>query len=167
MTVADLVKPGSLDDKVSYQLDEREIETLKDAGVFSGPSRGSSRKQTPKHVVFVENDEQGSFYESVANCKRVVDAPHHTARQYASKQKHLARGDNQETQEKQEEVLDLGWNTSDNRRLKKKRKPKPVSKTRDEVEEDSSEASAVSLRRSIYLLALCLSILLNSSTDSG
>lgn len=46
-------------------LDEDELEILRDAGIIAGPSRvgrkrGSSRSQA-KHIVFVENEEEGMY----------------------------------------------------------------------------------------------------------
>lgn len=70
--MADLFKPGSLghgsglDDVNSEEdeLDEREVEILREAGVISRPSarkgKEKGRRQAPKHIVFVENDGQGT-----------------------------------------------------------------------------------------------------------
>jgi U3 small nucleolar RNA-associated protein 11 len=46
-------------------LDEEELEILRDAGIIAGPSKvgGKRRSSQPqaKHIVFVENEEEGTY----------------------------------------------------------------------------------------------------------
>ena len=49
------------DDEAS--LDEEELEILREAGVITGPSKAESKRRSSqlqaKHIVFVENEEEG------------------------------------------------------------------------------------------------------------
>ena len=49
------------DDEAS--LDEEELEILREAGVIMGPSKAGSKRRSSqlqaKHIVFVENEEEG------------------------------------------------------------------------------------------------------------
>jgi U3 small nucleolar RNA-associated protein 11 len=48
----DLVKPSDL------QMDKQDLEVLNSAGILAGPSKGTGRK----HIVFVDNEEQGTLF---------------------------------------------------------------------------------------------------------
>ena len=56
-TSVDLVKPTTSSQTSSLQLDAQELEVLKEAGIIAGSSKG--RRRRSKHVVFVDNQEQG------------------------------------------------------------------------------------------------------------
>jgi U3 small nucleolar RNA-associated protein 11 len=54
--LADLVKPLT-EDEAYEQLNETELKTLSEAGIISSPSQIS--KTSAKHIIFVDNDEEG------------------------------------------------------------------------------------------------------------
>jgi|ERR1700722_4676914 len=67
-TLADLVKPGSLDRKTTDEgdndndLDDNELRILHDAGIVSGSNiKGQGRGKPPKHIVFVDNEQAGAY----------------------------------------------------------------------------------------------------------
>jgi hypothetical protein len=60
MTSIDLMKPSTSGRTIDHQLDAKELEVLRDAGILGGPSRGRRRKA--KHVVFVDSREQGVLH---------------------------------------------------------------------------------------------------------
>jgi U3 small nucleolar RNA-associated protein 11 len=67
--LADLIKPSSVntdnadDGAVEDDLDEDELEILRDAGVIlrSRSNLGKGGKK-PKHIVFVDDEEEGAFH---------------------------------------------------------------------------------------------------------
>ncbi|KAJ7161350.1 u3 small nucleolar RNA-associated protein 11 [Mycena crocata] len=88
MAMADLMKPGALelgDD--TEDLDEEEIETLKNAGIISA-RKGKSRA---KHIVFVQDEEEARQYASSSRTTLEVP-PKNTSAAVAA-----------------DEPMDLGW----------------------------------------------------------
>ena len=64
-SLADLLRPGSLDVEIEESnLDEEELEILREAGLIAGPSQGrkkSSSKGSAKHIIFAVNAEEGAY----------------------------------------------------------------------------------------------------------
>lgn len=65
--LADLVKPGLREPEVHDEDDDDdddERQILTDAGIISAGTRGSKTgqaRQTPKHIIFVDTEEEGEF----------------------------------------------------------------------------------------------------------
>jgi len=69
MALADLMTPGSLHHGVGVEpegeLDDEELQILKDAGIISRPSKGKGKgRRKPKHIVFVDNEDEGTSIHS-------------------------------------------------------------------------------------------------------
>lgn len=63
MTLADLLKPGSLEHGgATDELDEEELQILSDAGIISGSSQAKPSRRRSQHIVFVDNEEQGMLF---------------------------------------------------------------------------------------------------------
>ncbi|KAG6817733.1 hypothetical protein H0H87_004524 [Tephrocybe sp. NHM501043] len=92
--MADLMKPGLLDEEAETELQEEELQTLVDAGIISARS-GRSGRRKGKHIVFVDNETEG------------------TPIQNASK----SEQDNTDMDAAEE--LDLGWKSIATKRPKK------------------------------------------------
>ena len=65
-SLADLLRPGILDVEKDEEsnLDEEELEILREAGLIAGPSQGrkkSSSKGSAKHIIFAENADEGAY----------------------------------------------------------------------------------------------------------
>ena len=65
--LADLVKPGiGAGEEEDDELDQDEINVLIEAGVIASSSsqikKSGKKKAKAKHIVFVENEEQGLFF---------------------------------------------------------------------------------------------------------
>ncbi|KAJ7246299.1 small-subunit processome [Mycena haematopus] len=89
MAVADLMKPVAPEnDEDVNELDPDEIQTLQEAGII--PKR-KGKGRAPKHVVFVENEEEAHQYAS--SSRTVLDVP--------MEKSSSAAADN--------EPMDLGW----------------------------------------------------------
>ncbi|KAJ7446427.1 u3 small nucleolar RNA-associated protein 11 [Mycena galericulata] len=83
MTMADLMKPGALENDSDVEdLDPQEIETLENAGII--PKRKGKGRAQPKHIVFVQNEDEARQYASsshtavdvsVSNVPAAVDEP--------------------------------------------------------------------------------------------
>ncbi|KAJ7651722.1 small-subunit processome [Mycena polygramma] len=70
MAMADLMKPGSLEnDADTEDLDADEIETLQAAGILS---KRKGKGRTPKHIVFVEDEDEARQYASSSQTTLVV-----------------------------------------------------------------------------------------------
>jgi len=54
-SLADLMKP---DDNVDDDLDDKDLQVLSDAGIISGPTRMKKGRSRPKHIVFVDGEEE-------------------------------------------------------------------------------------------------------------
>jgi hypothetical protein len=67
---ADLFNPGSLDDRSDAEndLNEDELQILRDSGIIAGPStrKARNRRTAPKHIVFVDNEDQGMSSEGMS-----------------------------------------------------------------------------------------------------
>jgi hypothetical protein len=65
MTLVDLMSSGSLDHGLDEDneglLDDEELQIIKDAGIIPRLSKGRENgRRKPKHIVFVDNEEEGS-----------------------------------------------------------------------------------------------------------
>ncbi|KAJ7751262.1 u3 small nucleolar RNA-associated protein 11 [Mycena maculata] len=88
MAMADLMKPGALeDDEDTEDLDAEEIETLQKAGIISS-HKGKGRVQS-KHIVFVQDEDEARQYASTS--RTAVEVPVSTASAPT------------------DELMDLGW----------------------------------------------------------
>jgi len=112
------VREGEDDD---VGLDEEELEILKDAGVIAMPSKTRKRKssRTPaKHIVFVENEEEGMYGRSTGIYWLNHDAICHAARQFVTKQNDLPKSRPESTDTIN--AIDLGWREP--KKVKKEKK---------------------------------------------
>ncbi|KAI0651984.1 small-subunit processome [Trametes meyenii] len=69
--LADLLKPGSLDGQDTEELDEQELEVLREAGVVPPESKKARRKshsKRGKHLVFAADESEARQY-AASNCK--------------------------------------------------------------------------------------------------
>jgi U3 small nucleolar RNA-associated protein 11 len=122
-------------------LDEEELEILREAGVIAGPSkvgrkRGSSQSQA-KHIIFVENEEEGMHERSLL--ARVYALIPVAAQQYITKQTDLPTSRSESRDDV--DAIDLGWRKPEKQKSReKKRKAVGVSDGSEE-----REAAKVSL----------------------
>ena len=65
MAMANLVNPSEIEE--ADGLDEQEIQVLVEAGIVSAKSKRGLRRRKPRHVVFVQSQEQGPSQESSAS----------------------------------------------------------------------------------------------------
>jgi U3 small nucleolar RNA-associated protein 11 len=103
-------------------LDEEELEILREAGVIAEPSkvgrkRRSSQPQA-KHIVFVENEEEGMFERSLL--ARVYALIPVAARQYMTKQTDLPTSRSESRDDV--DAIDLGWRKPEKQKSRKKKK---------------------------------------------
>jgi U3 small nucleolar RNA-associated protein 11 len=103
-------------------LDDEEHEILREAGVIAEPSRvgrkrGSSQPQA-KHIVFVENEEEGMFERCPLACVYVLIPV--AAQQYVTKQINLptSRSESRDYID----AIDLGWRKPEKQKSRKKKK---------------------------------------------
>ncbi len=101
-------------------LDEGELEILREAGVIAGPSkvghkRRSSRPQA-KHIVFVENEQEGMYERSLLVRHMAL---YHAAQQYVTKRNNLQTS----RPESRNNVgaIDLGWREPEKQKGRKKK----------------------------------------------
>jgi U3 small nucleolar RNA-associated protein 11 len=103
-------------------LDEEELEILREAGVIAGPSKvgrkGISLQPQAKHIVFVENEEEGMYERSFL--ARVYALIPFAARQYAKKQTN--RPTSRSESRRDVDAVDLGWREPEKRKSQKKKK---------------------------------------------
>lgn len=124
-------------------LDDEELEILREAGVIAEPSRvgrkrGSSQPQA-KHIIFVENEEEGMFERYPLAC--VYALTQVTAQQYVTKQTNLPTSRSESRDDV--DTVDLGWRKPEKQKSrKKKKKAAGVSDSTDGSEE--REAAKVS-----------------------
>ncbi|KAG6911604.1 hypothetical protein DXG01_011907 [Tephrocybe rancida] len=110
--MADLMKPGLLDEEAQNDLDEEETQTLIDAGILFASSSLSHRRKG-KHIVFVDNEAEAHNYRPIQSSSK-------------SKQADVDMDDIEE--------LDLGWKTTTTKKSKKtKYEPASLDGTPDEV----------------------------------
>jgi U3 small nucleolar RNA-associated protein 11 len=125
-------------------LDEEELEILREAGVIAGQSkvgrkRGSSQPQA-KHIIFVENEEEGMYGRSLL--ARVYALIPVAAQQYLTKQNDLPTSRSESRDDV--DAIDLGWRKPEKQKSRKKnKKAVGVSDSTDGSEE--REAAKVSL----------------------
>jgi hypothetical protein len=148
--LVDLIKPlsfntGSADDSaVKDDLDEDELEILRDAGIIScSRLMGNGRK--PKHVVFVDDKEEGAHHILRLSIEDLINLV--SARQYASRRKSSA-SHTDVNMDISEFIPDLGWKVPDG----KKRKSNFTSETTTGGDQEADEE-----RR--QLAVVCLSSL--------
>ena len=114
--LADLVNSISLDQELdnTAELDEDELRILRNAGVISEPSnrKGKRRKHPPKHIVFVENDEEGACRQphSRQAAHICTSAQHYTVKKASDEA-------NGSTSKPDSPVIDLGWKVSTKKKL--------------------------------------------------
>ncbi|KAF5384874.1 hypothetical protein D9615_001335 [Tricholomella constricta] len=95
--MADLLKSSSIDE-AKDDLDEEELQILTDAGIISESSSSRSGRRKPKHIVFVDNEEEAHNYKPLKDpSSSDVDMEDDT------------------------EELDLGWKPTTNKKAKKPR----------------------------------------------
>ena len=101
-------------------LDEEELEILREAGVITGPSKaGSTSSQLQaKHIVFVENEEEGMCGRSLL--VRVYALIPVAARQYLTKQTDLPTSRSESSVNV--DAINLGWRKPEKRKSQKKKK---------------------------------------------
>ncbi|KAI9065863.1 small-subunit processome [Trametes sanguinea] len=120
MQLADLLKPGSLEaEDDADELDEQELEVLREAGVIPPESKKARRKshsKKGKHVLFAETEEE--------------------ARQYASSVRNASKSQDEEDRMdvSQEQSVDLGWKVPE--QSKRKRRKSKASAEEEETEMD-------------------------------
>ena len=136
--LVDLVEPSASGQTSGPQLDAKEAEVLRAAGLLAGPSKGRPR---PKHVVFVDNEEQGTSDDGDCS-KNVTIRICVTARQYAARQK--APSSN-ESDPVPEDDADLGWIS---------RRRKSQQKTLSETSQVSLQPDVVAVRSIILIKRL-------------
>ncbi|ETW87069.1 hypothetical protein HETIRDRAFT_41733 [Heterobasidion irregulare TC 32-1] len=121
-SLADLLRPGSLDAEIEESnLDEEELEILREVGLIAGPSQGrkkSSSKGSAKHIIFAVNAEE--------------------AQQHATRNKRKLPSDNTAATTEMK-VIDLGWRST----MQKKGKTKADTDADVEV----GKASLINERR--------------------
>ena len=102
-------------------LDEDELEILKDAGIIARPSktrkRRSSRYQA-KHVVFVENEEEG-MHGKFDYLSRTISCV--AARQYATNENAHAVSLSRSKSSDITSASDLGWQKPEGKRRERKK----------------------------------------------
>ncbi|KAI8990559.1 small-subunit processome [Trametes punicea] len=119
--LADLLKPGTLDDEDdAEQLDEQELDVLREAGVIPPESKNARRKSDSKkgkHLLFAENEEE--------------------ARQYASSSRKISgsQDDDCRMDLSQQQEVDLGWKKPEQPRRKRR---KSESNVEEEMETDGA-----------------------------
>jgi len=102
-------------------LDEEELEILREAGVIAGSRelgrKGRSSRLQAKHIVFVENEEEGMCGQSLL--ARVYALIPVAAQQYVTRQTDLPTS----RSESRDDVgaIDLGWRKSETRKSRKKK----------------------------------------------
>jgi U3 small nucleolar RNA-associated protein 11 len=101
-------------------LDEEELEILREAGVITGPSKaGSTSSQLQaKHIVFVENEEEGMCGRSLL--VRVYALIPVAARLYLTKQTNLPTSRSESSVDV--DAINLGWRKPEKRKSQKKKK---------------------------------------------
>ncbi|KAG6821393.1 hypothetical protein H0H93_014190 [Arthromyces matolae] len=110
--MADLMKPDLMNEDVEDDLEERERETLVEAGILSSPSGPSRRKG--KHIVFVDTEAEAHNYRPTKNATTSRD-----------------------TVIDHEEGLDLGWKTT----TKSKKSKQPIQAFSDGDDSDDNEVA--------------------------
>jgi len=106
--LADLVKPNSFEeDDESEELDEEEIDILREAGIFADTSKTSKRRNSKRkpsqHIVFAE-DEQEAQQQLQQNSSRVENRTNQS----------------EPTPTDVDERMELGWKPSEQKKLKKR-----------------------------------------------
>ncbi|KAF5368637.1 hypothetical protein D9758_002323 [Tetrapyrgos nigripes] len=124
MSMADLLKP--IGGEETEGLDEEELQTLRDAGIISGPSRKRAR-----HIVFVDDEAAAQQYAATLNSRSDQTAT-------------------EEASPEQEEV-DLGWAEPQKKRKSQQRKRR-ASQAEEEVMEDEDREEAPSVQTRSRLL---------------
>ena len=128
-------------------LGEEELEILRDAGIIAGPSkarkqRRSSRPPT-KHIVFVENEEEGMYRRSISSRFRSW----HAAQQYSTKSNDLSTS--HPTGKDIADAIDLGWREPE--KVKKgKKKDNAIYATDSTDATERSEAAKVRLPSALF-----------------
>ena len=113
-TLANLIKPISFDENTGDALNDEEREILQNAGILSqSHSMGKGKDKMPKHIVFVNDEAEGSMSSMNIN---FVNSCCLVALQYSSRRKADKKADADISMG--EAGLDLGWVAP------KKRKPK-------------------------------------------
>jgi hypothetical protein len=138
--LADLVNSISLDQELdnTAELDEDELRILRNAGVISEPSnrKGKRRKHPPKHIVFVENDEEGACQQPHSRKAAHICT---SAEHYTAKKAHDEA--NGSTSKPDSPVIDLGWKVSTK---KKPAKPEVAPATQSVDAKERREQAMVS-----------------------
>ncbi|OSD03204.1 small-subunit processome [Trametes coccinea BRFM310] len=119
MQLADLLKPGSLEaEDDAEELDEQELEVLREAGVIPPESKKARRKshsKKGKHVLFAESEEE--------------------ARRCASSARTASKSQEDDRMDvSQEQSVDLGWKVPE--QSKRKRRKSKASAEGEETEMD-------------------------------
>jgi U3 small nucleolar RNA-associated protein 11 len=145
--IADLFAPSLTDDVHQADdaagLDEEELEILREAGVIAGTSkverkRRSSQPQA-KHIVFVENEEEGMYRRSLL--ARVYALIPVAAQQYITKQIDLPSSRSERRGDV--DAIDLGWRKPEKKKSQKKKKKAVGASDSADVSEER-EAAKVS-----------------------
>jgi U3 small nucleolar RNA-associated protein 11 len=117
--LADLVKPGlrGAQDEEGDDLDDEERQILMDAGIISaGPSGSTKARPSPKHIVFVETEEEG---ESFPFIDISFPAEYSLARKY-KRARISGPGDAEIDKPTPMKAPDLGWKVVDAQKKSKK-----------------------------------------------
>ena len=141
--MADLV--SSVDDGGEEDLDEDELRILQDAGLVSGSragAKGKSRQTDAKHIIFVDNEEDGM------DCLHATIAIHwglflHLGREYKPPGK--SDDGHNERSGVEPSIKDLGWKADDTQKKRRKQKTPTAAQATDMGSEDREEEAKVSL----------------------
>ncbi|KAG5644601.1 hypothetical protein DXG03_008079 [Asterophora parasitica] len=96
--MADLLKPSALEE-TEDDLDEEEVQILTDAGIISEGSSRRSGRRNPKHIVFVENEQEARNYKPIE----------------------ASSSQNADIDMEEDEELDLGWKPTSSKKTQKSR----------------------------------------------
>lgn len=151
---ADLVKSDPLDDE--EELDEEELQVLRDAGIIADASTSKRRKRrpNPKHIVFAEDEEQG-MWATTATMGTIMISLCREGRQYTAPSKPQTEHEAMDVVE--DEPKDLGWKTREDTKRKK-------GKGRADQEEKAAAASEEQ-RQQEASVGNCLDGQLQDSTE--
>jgi U3 small nucleolar RNA-associated protein 11 len=132
-------------------LDEEELEVLREAGVIAGPSkverkRGSSQPQA-KHIIFVENEEEGMCGGSLL--LRVYALIPVAAQQYLTKHTDLPTSRSESRDDV--DAVDLGWRKPEKQKSRKNKK-KAAGASNSTNGSEEREAAKVSLPCALPIL---------------
>jgi U3 small nucleolar RNA-associated protein 11 len=139
-----LIKPHEIRDDVEGDLDDEDFRLLREAGIISDSTQKKTSERKPKHIVFVDGDEEGMLFS--VHTYRLTNPRQSPVQKYLSLNDHslIEEVDNTMAVER-----DLGWKTIE----KRKKSTRHVAHTDAVVDENDGNVKLGDRRRLLTELA--------------